>query len=128
VITAVVQTRVDPNLLVRYLAVFNRSLGQVRLRFPFNVLLEAMHRELGDRVVIVAVSNGSSASLRFDGSRLSPAPPTAIPSTRWTIEHEHLCDVVRRPAPYLADPTRLQLPPFSLCVPRSTHATAIHPV
>jgi hypothetical protein len=117
----------DECLLDRYLEILNRAVADTRGRFPFNVVLTALQEELAGRAVIVELHDEHDERTaliicRFDGTRLVRGADSASPATCWTVALEHVHDVVGRPWRYLADPMRLELPPFSLCSPSITNA------
>jgi hypothetical protein len=41
----------------------------------------------------------------------------ARPAACWRIRREHVWDALERPWHYIADPTRIELPPFTLLAP-----------
>jgi hypothetical protein len=119
---------VDECLLDRYLQILNRAVADTRGRFPFNVVLSALRDELAGRAVAVEIGDAQDRPTavvicRFDGMRLARGDVSTLEAstaTRWFVAREHVHDVVGRPWRYLADPMRLELPPFSLCAPTIT--------
>ena len=114
----------------RYLDVVNRSLVEVGDRFPYHALIGSFARALAGRPLVVSITGASandetSLGCVLDGLafRLAPIDATT-PATRWRIDREHIDAVVAEPWRYLADPSRLELPPFNLVgAPQGTPAS-----
>jgi hypothetical protein len=122
----------DDSALQRYLDVVNRTLVEVKDRFPYNSLIGSFASTLAGRPLIVSITGASSMNETSFGCVLeglafrftSVAAPMA--ATRWRLDREHIDAVITEPWRYLADPSRLQLPPFSL-VGSPGHTPAARP-
>jgi hypothetical protein len=110
----------DDAAFQRYLDVVNRTLVEVGDRFPYHSLIGSFARALAGRPLVVSITGASandetSLGCVLDGLvfRVTPFVATAH-TTRWRIDRGHIDAVVAEPWRYLADPSRLELPPFTL--------------
>lgn len=116
----------------RYLDIVNRSVVQVKDRFPYNSLIGSLSSALAGRTLVVSITGTStteetSLGCVLDGLAFRVLPVIAsAPASRWRLAREHIDAVVAEPSRYLADPSRLQLPPFSL-VGAPAHVPASRP-
>lgn len=117
----------DDAAFQRYLDVVNRTLAEVGDRFPYHAVVGSFASALGGRPLVVSIrgERGDSATSEeielgcvLDGLTFRVAPiEGAATAMRWSIDRGHIDAVVAEPWRYLADPSRLELPPFSLVGP-----------
>lgn len=115
----------------RYLDIVARAIAGVRGRFPYDDLIRGLHRELRERPIVVTIHGDAGDATtdivcRFDGRRferdakVSPGDG----SIRWTLQRTHVLEVITEPWRYLADPSRLEMPPLSLVTLDATRERA----
>ncbi len=111
----------------RYLDIVSRAIAGVRGRFPYDDLIRGLHRQLRMRSVIVTLhgeANDTTTDIacRFDGRRFErdDGVVDVDRAVRWRLQRAHVLDVITEPWRYIADPSRLELPPLSLVTPEAT--------
>lgn len=117
---------IDQAYFSRYLGTVNRAIQEAQRRFTSWPGLSALRRELSGRAfVVVLKGHGGKHETRL-GCTLSGLEfrsllhPPREPAVTWRIRREHVWDVLERPWRYIADPSRLELPPFTLLAPYPT--------
>ncbi len=112
--------QLDRKIFERYLDLVNHAISTARRGFAYLSVFEALRDRLRGRSFSVTItgdyeSEPTTLGLSFDGARYASLPVTpANPITHWTVRRDHIHDVLDRPARYLADVLRIELPPFSL--------------
>jgi hypothetical protein len=109
----------DRALFERFLDVVNRAIVEVRGRFPYSGMLGALQLELARRPFLLSITGNDDPQTELacvlDDFRFSwvPSIPTT-PSARWTLQRDHLEDVIDEPWAYVVQPSLLQMAPFNL--------------
>ena len=115
----------------RYLGTVNLALSEARRRFDAWPGLLALRKTLQGRTFeVVLVGDQLQEPTRFGCALrdiefvLDRVPEQ--PAASWRLRREHVWAVLEMPWRYIADPSRLELPPFTLLAPSSAAAGAGH--
>ena len=104
----------------RFVDVVNRALVDVRSQFPYSIVIGELQRRLQRRPVLITIRGAHAmdetpVACLLDGFALRWVPGVpATPAAHWVLDREHVLEVIDQPWRYVADPTRIRLPPFSL--------------
>lgn len=118
---------VDQVYFGRYLSTVNQALRELRRRRDAAPSLSALSSRFDQRefvVVLVGASRDGHARFgcRLSGLEFEPLDDLPLEASGcWYVRREHVWEVLEQPWRFLADPARIELPPFGVLErPRSS--------
>jgi len=121
----------DSVYISRYLGTINLALSDARRRFDAWPGLLALRKTLQGRTFeVVLVGDHVPDTTRFgcvlQGIEFVLDDVPEQPAVSWRLRREHVWDVLEQPWSYIADPSRIELPPFTLLSPSAVAPPSGH--